>query len=479
MTFGFKLTVSDGKGGRNAARVSVIAQRMTSNRPPVATAGRSQNASAAAVVTLSGSANDPDGDAIARFRWTQTAGPPVTLSNSSSGTATFVAPKPKSAVGLGFSLVATDARGADSAPSQVNVVVSEGAIPAVRFTKVVSLHAVTRSSIVVFFLTDVPVAASVDFGAEALAERTTSEPEPVTRHVITLSGLRADTGYRYSVRAGTASAGGTFTTAIDFAATASPFSFAVVGDARVHTVWKTVAASVLAKNPRFVIQTKDNNDSWGASENWADYYASAKELFAHIPIFAAQGNHGTGSNFSVYNTAPQSSSNSDLFYAFVYGNAAFVAIDTNSSSSAMTAWVSGALGKLRGGPLFTFHHHPLFSCGSHGSSSSLQSTWQRVFENNHVTTDFTGHDHALIVWEPVNGVRYVVSGGGGAGLYPLRGCLGPYAQSKYGFMIVDVDGTTIRQTLYDQAGAQLYRGEPFSAFGPAPRFADLGELLAY
>jgi len=40
-----------------------------------------------------------------------------------------------------------------------------------------------------------------------------------------------------------------------------------------------------------------------------------------VPVFAAQGNHDTGSNFSVYNVAPQSSSNSDLYYAFVYGNA--------------------------------------------------------------------------------------------------------------------------------------------------------------
>ena len=84
-----------------------------------------------------------------------------------------------------------------------------------------------------------------------------------------------------------------------------------------------------------------------------------------------------------------------------------------------------------------------------------------------------------IVWKPINGVRYVISGGGGAGLYRLRGCEGPYAQSKYGFMMVTVNGKAITETLYDQDGAQLYASGTFQAYGEAPKFDGLSELVVY
>jgi|GEM_PF-3588548 len=477
--FTIKLMVNDPKGGRSYAERTIVVQAMTSKRPPIANAGWNQNAAAGEKVTLQGTASDPDSDKIAAWVWKQTAGPDVTLTEAGEAAPGFIAPMVSEPVTLGFSLVVTDDKGLESAPALVNVVVGTGAVPKVEVTKVVSLHAVTRSSIVVFFLTDVPVQASVDFGIANPGEQTVSDQEPTTRHVITLTGLTANTRYVYAMRAGTASATGSFMTAIDYEKDPKPFTFAVVGDARAHDVWKKVAASVLAKAPRFIVQTGDNNDSWGSAENWENYYSSGKELFANVPVFAAQGNHDTGSNYSIYNLAPQSSSSSDLYYAFVYGNAGFVAINTNGSSNTQSKWVNGALHRLTGGPLFAFHHHPLYSCGSHGSSTSMQEAFQGLFEKVRLTTDYAGHDHALIVWKPVNGVRYVVSGGGGAGLYPLSGCEGPYAQSKYGFMMVSINGKSVSETLYDQDGAQLYASGTFQAAGEAPKFKQLGDLVVY
>jgi hypothetical protein len=350
------------------------------------------------------------------------------------------------------------------------------------FTKVVSLHAVNRTSAVVFFMTDVAVQASVRYGAGNLGS-TVSDAAPVTRHVLTLSGLSPDTAYQYAVAAGTASQSGSFTTSFD-AAPAAPkaFSFAVVGDARAHAEWATVARSVLAKKPRFMIQTGDNNDANGSATNWADYYNVARDLFASVPVFAAEGNHDVGSNYSVYNVAPQSSSGSDVYYAFAWGNAAFVAIDTNgntSPGSAQASWLSGVLPKLSGGPLFAFHHHPLYSCGAHGSSTALQGNLQALFEGNRLTSDFTGHDHDLIAWSTVNGVRYVVSGGGGTSLYGLAGCQGPFAQQTYGFMMVDVNGATINQTFYDDAGNALWSSGTFQAAGASVDPTKLGGVVVY
>ncbi len=475
---GFKLDVSDGRGGTNSATVSVTVVNANGNHAPVANAGPDASASAGATVTLDGSgSSDPDGDAIT-YAWAQASGPSVTLSSSTAQKPTFTAPQVSVTTTLTFSLTVTDSKGLSATPDTVVITVNPANLPQATITKATSLHAVTRSSIVVFFMTDVAVAASVQYGTSALTN-TVTESTAVTRHVVSLTGLTADTQYQYKVQAGTATSSGTFTTALDYAANPKPFSFAVVGDARGHAEWSTVAASVLAKNPRFFVQTGDNNDSAGSAANWEDYYNSAPGLFANVPVFAAQGNHDTGSNYSVYNIAPQSSSGSDLYYAFVYGNAAFVAINTNSSSSTMNTWVSNALGQLTGGPLFAFHHHPLYSCGSHGSDTTLQGTYQSMFESNHVTTDFTGHDHDLIYWSTINGVRYVVSGGGGTSLYSLSGCQGPFSKSSFGFMMVDVNGQSITQTFYDASGSQLYTTGSYNAQGTSVNFANLSGLVTY
>ena len=59
---------------------------------PVANAGADQTVSEGDTVTLTGSGSDPDGDTITEYRWTQTAGPTVTLSSVTSTTTTFTAP---------------------------------------------------------------------------------------------------------------------------------------------------------------------------------------------------------------------------------------------------------------------------------------------------------------------------------------------------------------------------------------------------
>ena len=70
-----------------------------------------------------------------------------------------------------------------------------------------------------------------------------------------------------------------------------------------------------------------------------------------------------------------------------------------------------------------FGHHPAYSSGSHGSTKKMQEYLQPLFEENGVQLVFAGHDHDY-ERTIVNGITYVVSGGGGAPLYgqeQLRG----------------------------------------------------------
>jgi len=73
--------------------------------PPVANAGQNQSVAAGAMVTLSGSASAHYTTGFL-YQWTKTAGPSVTLSNSTSATPTFKAPS--SPATLTFQLTVTD-----------------------------------------------------------------------------------------------------------------------------------------------------------------------------------------------------------------------------------------------------------------------------------------------------------------------------------------------------------------------------------
>ncbi len=80
----------------------------TINERPIADAGVDVGVAPGEVVQLSGSAVDPNGDAITAFSWSQTAGPGVTLSSSMVAAPTFTAPMLPLATVLQFQLVVND-----------------------------------------------------------------------------------------------------------------------------------------------------------------------------------------------------------------------------------------------------------------------------------------------------------------------------------------------------------------------------------
>lgn len=118
----FSLRVNDGTvDSANTDDVTVTIRQV--NRAPIADAGAAQTVDERTLVTLAGSATDPDGDGVT-FLWSQTSGPAATLSAPALATTTFVAPEVQADTDLEFSLVATDGTLA-SQPSTVRITVRQ------------------------------------------------------------------------------------------------------------------------------------------------------------------------------------------------------------------------------------------------------------------------------------------------------------------------------------------------------------------
>jgi hypothetical protein len=110
-------------------------------------------------------------------------------------------------------------------------------------------------------------------------------------------------------------------------------------------------------------------------------------------------------------------------------------------------------------------HHPVFSSGTgHGSTPGFRPGLPRMFRRKGVDLALAGHDHVYSVSNRLGGIRYVVTGGGGA---PLYGCADRWftAQcvARHHFLSVTVrsGGVTVK--------AVPPSGRPFHEFRTAGR----------
>jgi hypothetical protein len=126
-SYTLQVVVSDGKATVSGSVNVSVQAGPTSNQAPKANAGADQTVNAGSAVTLLGAGTDPE-NAIATYRWRQTAGTLVTLTNASAAQASFTAPAVGSGmVTLAFELQVTDAAGL-SATDSVSILVQSADI---------------------------------------------------------------------------------------------------------------------------------------------------------------------------------------------------------------------------------------------------------------------------------------------------------------------------------------------------------------
>jgi len=247
-------------------------------------------------------------------------------------------------------------------------------------------------------------------------------------HEVVVDGLEPGRRYRYRVDCAGETADGEFATAPE---AGSPFSFVVFGDTRsMAGSHLRVIERIHREVPDFILGTGDMVDMGARDDQWQQFFDIEGPLLRENVLFPSLGNHDrqgagrTADAFRKYFSLPENSPNPERYYAFTYGNARFLILDSNAYAFALTdqtAWIERELQEARLDPkirhIFVSMHHPPFSISLHGGRTELRDAWTPLYEKYGVTAVFSGHDHCYERAER-NGVRYFVSGGGGAPLYP-------------------------------------------------------------
>jgi hypothetical protein len=203
--------------------------------------------------------------------------------------------------------------------------------------------------------------------------------------------------------------------------------------------------------------------SVSTESEWDAYFndiCKSTRLAETTPIYSTLGNH-EGNSILYYNylyLPHNNPANTIAYYSFEYGNAHIICLDSEipyNVGSEQYNWLvtdlkSASEARFR----FIFVHRPLYSSSQHGSEINLRNTLSPLCESEKVDIVFSGHDHVYERTNSINGVTYIVTGGGGAPLYDFytSNSWTAYKESAYHFCKLQIDSNICRMWMIRSDG---------------------------
>lgn len=270
-----------------------------------------------------------------------------------------------------------------------------------------------------------------------------------TNSAVVLSGLQPGSRYRYRVGL-SGRLGRVWSDPAEFTTlkVSGDLDFLVLGDTGSGGLAQYAVASAMEhESADLVLHTGDiSYPVFSAGQIDLRCFSVYERTMREVPYFFTFGNHDFQTGEAAYLEAfwlpTNSVTRTEHYYSFDHGDAHFVSlfipwygvsqmgtVTADGSRSGAYRWLTNDLARTGKPWKFVFFHQPMRTSGPHilddydvdgrPDVGQIREALLPVFAQNGVQAVFCGHDHGWERFAPASGVQIIVTGGGGAVLYPL------------------------------------------------------------
>jgi len=179
----------------------------------------------------------------------------------------------------------------------------------------------------------------------------------------------------------------------------------------------------------FYIMAGDLVNRGAERDDWDSLFHNAAGIYDRRQLVPVIGNHecqGGQPNlylqlFNLPTNGPTTIA-PERAYAFDYGNALFLVLDSNLKPELQAEWIEQQLASTTAKWKFVIYHHPMYSSAPKRDNKSVRESWGPIFDKYHVDLALQGHDHAYLRTFPMkdkrpaggvkDGTVYIVSASG-------------------------------------------------------------------
>jgi len=225
------------------------------------------------------------------------------------------------------------------------------------------------------------------------------------------------------------------------------------GSSAQAAISKRMCASHAARPASFILTTGDNFYSPDGTATRSTFDRPEACLLATgLPWRATWGNHDIGGTSTATRLGTPK-----RWYSFAQGPLRVIVLDGNQpSSSAQLAFLRRTLVRAKEPVRVVSIHQPPYTAGLHAPDTTQQRLMVPLFRKHGVSLVLSGHNHS---YERIvnRGITYIVSGGGGAQVYPCVRLPAGLAKCtpQYNFLEVDATAAAIAVRAVRRDGSTL------------------------
>ena len=237
-----------------------------------------------------------------------------------------------------------------------------------------------------------------------------------------ISGLQPDTAYCYRLRNGTddwTAPTGFFTAPPDEATV----RFVALGDVGTATPDQLAVRDAM-RNVKYdfaMIAGDVAYDNGKLAELERHFFGVYRSILETTPVFPASGNHDYNTDdavpfrqaFTLFENGGEEGR--ERWYSFDWGPVHVAVIDTERIVDGQVSWLDADLAADDSPWTVVIGHRPPYSSGHHGNNDKVRDAFGPILAKHSVELALFGHDHHYERTVPIDGVTYVVTGGGGRG----------------------------------------------------------------